>query len=303
MNTFRKFSLSLALLCLIPFSFAQSFVSQQNQALLWKIQYQKSVVYLAGSIHALSADYYPLPKAYIDAYNQSQNLVVELNINQLNPIESRSYIQSKMWLPSEKTLDLFLTPKGLKELKRFAHLEGTPYSTLIKMRPWMVIEQLTGYQLQQSEFSTDFGVDQFFLKKAVADNKPILELETLTDQIEAIADSNFYSQIAGLEVSLSQLDDKDYLSTMIDYWHSANHQGLYDFVYQDVLDYPKIKPMMDSLLTNRNLKMADIISLYLTQPPSSQQSYFVVVGALHLSGPDSIVHLMESKGYYPQPLF
>ncbi len=291
--------ISMFFLLLSPFTHAE----ENDQAFLWKIQNRHITVYLAGSIHALNESHYPLPEAYLEAYRDSQNLVVELNINTLEPLFSQSLVQSKMWLPSNQTLEEHLSIEALKSLKLFSIKSKSNYQQLIKMRPWMVIEQLTGYQLMQTSFKAELGLDQHFLQLAARDNKPILELETLDQQINAIANSPFGSQIKGLEVSLSQLEDKDYLEEMVNYWRSADPKGLFDFVYQDVKNNPKLAPMMESLLDKRNKNMADIITLYLHQPISNRNNYFVVVGALHLTGPNSIQAHLTSKGFFIQPMF
>lgn len=276
---------------------------ENGQAFLWKVQNKHITVYLAGSIHALNEKHYPLPQAYLDAYNKSDNLVVELNINKLDPYLSQALIQSKMWLPVNHTLEKYLSKAALDNIKRFNKKNKGEYDKLIRMRPWMVIEQLTGYQLRQTQYKAELGLDQYFLQMADKNNKPILELETLEQQIAAIADSPFNSQIAALEVSLSQLDDKDYLKKMVGYWENTDPVGLYNFVYQDVVQNPKLKPMMNSLLDDRNKSMADVIDLYLNQPSNNRNNYFVVVGALHLSGPNSIQKQLEMKGHYVQPMF
>lgn len=288
------FLLSFSTLC---------YSANSNQAFLWKVQNKHVTVYLAGSIHALTAKHYPLPSAYLEAFNQAQNLVVELNINELDPYSSQALVQSKMWLPANQTLENHLSKTAINHLKKFSLESENTYANLIKMRPWMVIEQLTGYQLKQTHFKASLGLDQYFLQLAKQQNKPILELETLEQQITAIADSPFNAQIEGLEVSLGQLDDEDYLEKMVHYWEVVNPSGLYDFVNQDVINNPKLKPMMESLLDNRNTHMTDVITLYLNQPLSHRNTYFVVVGALHLSGPNSIQKQLEMKGYYIQPLF
>ena len=274
-----------------------------QQALLWQVQFQTSTVYLAASIHALSPANYPLPEAYLNAYEKADKLVVELNINALNPYYSHSLVESKTWLKKGLSLEEYLSKESLKSLKFFSQQSQTDYATLIRMRPWIIIEQLTGYQLKQTAFQTELGFDQFFLQRAQAQNKPILELETLAQQISAIADSPFASQITALELSLQQMQDEGYLEKMVDFWRRADADGLYAFVYQDVIDHPALKPMMDRLLDQRNQHMADVISLYLTSPARTQNRYFVVVGALHLSGPNSIVKRLEQKGYYVQALF
>jgi len=267
--------------------------SNDAQPFLWKIQSRYSTVYLAGSIHALNDDYYPLANSYLSAFNQADKLVLELNIDNINPAKAQALVKYKTWLPTERSLEEYLNQEELTLLRHYAKQAGLTYATLIRMRPWMVIETLTGYQLRQSNFNTGKGVDQYFLTMAKEKKMPILELESLEQQINAMADAPFASQLAALSLSLKQMEDNSYLTTMADYWQQGDNQGLYNFVYQDMQNYPAIKPMMIKLLDDRNRNMTDIIGIYL----ATHQTYFIVVGALHLSGPQSILAMLENKGY------
>lgn len=270
-------------------------LANANPPFLWKVQYRQATLYLAGSIHALTHEDYPLPEAYQRAFTQSDQLAVELNVNTLNPARTQALVQSRSWLPKGRNLSDFLSKPALARLQQFSKDAGVPYQRLLQMRPWLVIEQLTGQQLDQSDYLPELGVDQYFLQQAAREQKPILELETLEQQISAMADSPFASQIAALELSLQQMDDKDYMEKMTNFWRAADPDGLFHFVYQDVEQHPELKPMMEHLLDRRNQRMADILEIYLSQPRTT----FVVVGALHLSGPNSLIKMLENKGYSP----
>lgn len=273
------------------------------QPFMWKVQNQGATVFLVGSIHALTPDYYPLPKAYQDAFASADRLAVELDPENLDPYQSARLVQSKMWLPKGVTLDQYLTQPQLQKLKAFAEENGSDYQRLLHIRPWMLVEQLTQAQLKDSNYQADYGIDLHFLTLAKQRNLPILEIESLTQQISAIADAPFKAQLAMLTTGLEQMEDEQYMAQMSEFWRHADPDGLYDFVYQDVLETPQLKPMMEALLDHRNKRMADVISIYLGQSPTSSTTTFVVIGALHLSGPKSVIHELETKGYRVQPLF
>ncbi len=297
---YRLFKSTLTLYLVLA---TASVLASTYQPFLWKVQYQRATVYLAGSIHALTEDFYPLPAAYESAFNESDRLAVELDPQALGPYRSAQIVRQKMWLPEGVTLERFLSDAHLKQLKELAKHNGSSYEQMLKLRPWMLVEQLTQAQLAQGDYQADLGVDLHFLTLAKEKGLPILELETLSQQINAIADAPFQAQLAMLETSLDQYEDQDYMGEMVEYWRTAKPDALYQFVYQDVLTTPALKPMMEALLDKRNRHMADIIGLYLSQAPTRPLTTFVVVGALHLSGPNSVIKLLEQKGYYVEPLF
>ena len=47
---------------------------------LWKVQSGSQVLYLAGSVHALTAEVYPLPAAYQQAFDAAGTLVEEIDL-------------------------------------------------------------------------------------------------------------------------------------------------------------------------------------------------------------------------------
>ena len=51
-----------------------------GKSFLWKVQSGSKLVYLAGSVHALSADVYPLSPAFERAFADSDTLVEEIDL-------------------------------------------------------------------------------------------------------------------------------------------------------------------------------------------------------------------------------
>ena len=58
-------------------------------------------------------------------------------------------------------------------------------------------------------------------------------------------------------------------------------------------EHPELSPILDVIIFQRNMKMAEKIKGYL----STDDTYFVVVGAAHLVGGKGIVSLLEKAGY------
>ena len=71
-NFFARISAAVA----IAFILASGAAAQmRGRTFLWKVQSGGSVMYLAGSVHALTADAYPLNPAYQRAFDASSALV------------------------------------------------------------------------------------------------------------------------------------------------------------------------------------------------------------------------------------
>src|SRR3954469_4754400 len=57
-----------------------------GRSFLWKVQSGRAVMYLAGSVHALTADAYPLNPAYQRAFDASGALVEEIDLAEADPL-------------------------------------------------------------------------------------------------------------------------------------------------------------------------------------------------------------------------
>jgi hypothetical protein len=63
-------------------------------------------------------------------------------------------------------------------------------------------------------------------------------------------------------------------------------------VFQDPTD-PALRPVYEKLFYERNARMAEALEGMLAQP----RTWFVVVGAGHVVGPEGLVALLEKQGH------
>ena len=292
---FIRFKTALIFLLFFQASYSYSSANQTFKApFMWQIKTDKTQLYLAGSIHALNSDFYPLSPAYLNAFDSVDQLAVEFNILDLNPAKAQEQISQYTWLDHDESIASAFSQKEIEQLKPFAAQKGMDIDTLLRLRPWLIIEALSSFQFSQTDFQADLGVDQFFIKRANQQGKNVLELETLQEQINAINGAELSAQTAAISLALSQLDKgQEQLMQMANYWQSADAKGLYEYSQLDLIEQPNIAPLMSHLLYKRNQIMAERIHGYLEQGGS----YFVMVGALHLSGPQSVQTHLEKMGY------
>ena len=79
---------------------------------LWKVEKGGKSSYLFGSIHLGSEDMYPLSKKVKDAYNQAENLVVEIDLKPGDEQKLLPIIQ-KLGVDMTSTLESRLSPETL----------------------------------------------------------------------------------------------------------------------------------------------------------------------------------------------
>jgi uncharacterized protein YbaP (TraB family) len=99
-----------AVVAAIVTAYALAPLQAQNRDFIWKASRGQSVVYLVGSVHLLSKDYYPLSPALDKAFKDTDLLVEELHLGQMAQVESQMTILMRGMLPSGQTLDKVVTP-------------------------------------------------------------------------------------------------------------------------------------------------------------------------------------------------
>jgi uncharacterized protein YbaP (TraB family) len=132
----------------------------------------------------------------------------------------------------------------------------------------------------------------YFARKA-AKSKPILELESVEEQTNLILNM----PDANLLLKYTLLDISNYgkaLDAITEAWKEGDSQKLDTLLMKENFDkYPELASVTDEMIFKRNKSMAGKIKEYL----ATNQTYFVVVGAGHLTGNRSILTHLQEAGY------
>lgn len=263
---------------------------------LWKISGRQTVVYLVGSVHMLTKDYYPLSPALDAAFKDSDLLVEEADLGELLSTESQFRMLTRGMLPSDQSLEKVVSPGTFAEASKRVGGLGLPIEPLQRFKPWMLALTLEGLEWQKAGFDADLGLDKHFYDRAHADRKPIQGLETADYQISRFDGMTFEQQDRLLADTLKGLDSEmGNVSTLADAWKAGDAPAVERIVLADLEQDPA---MYQRLLVERNQNwMPKIEALFFRRGHA-----FVVVGAAHLVGPDGLLTLLKDKGYAVEQL-
>jgi len=158
------------------------------------------------------------------------------------------------------------------------------------MKPWLVNLSVTIGEFSRLGYDTSLGIDLHFLNRA--EDKPVIELETLEGQMEVLSSASDKQQEMDLVVTLDNLDDMaETMTTLRRLWQQGDAEQLYEAMKIDSKKYPGFDKQWEALLDKRNVKMAKKIKSYL----ASDDIYFVVVGALHIGGKNGLLDLLSKQ--------
>ncbi|MBI5323994.1 MAG: TraB/GumN family protein [Ignavibacteriae bacterium] len=259
-----------------------------NKNFLWKISSDKATVYLLGSIHLAKESLYPLNPVIENAFAESNNLVVELNIDKINPFD----LVKKVMYQDDNSLEKNVSKEIYAKLKSMFDKNGVPEIAYAKAHPWFATVMLVNLELKANGYDEKNGIDQHFLNKA--DEKRILELETMDEQLSLFNEfDNFSAEF--VDYSLNDLKNTtEQVDDLYHAWSTGNAEHFEKLIDVTTEENPKLEVVFNKLIKERNIKMAEKISGYL----KSNGKYFVVVGAGHIIGKSGILSLIKEKNKY-----
>jgi len=278
-------SLAVAIVVLVAASAAEA------KTFAWRATGKGGVVYLVGSVHLLSKDFYPLNPALEAAYKDADLLVEEVDLAEmLDPTSQMGFLTRGM-LPSETPLDKVISAAtyGLV-VRRTADL-GLPIEALKILKPWMVALMLTQMEWQKAGFDAELGLDKHFYDQAKADGKTVQGFETAEYQISRLDGMTMDQQEHLLAESLKDLDaERANMTKLVEGWRAGDAPG----VERIVLGELKQEPVLyQRLLVERNKNWLPKIEALFARHGHA----LIVVGAAHLLGPDGIIAMLRAKGY------
>jgi uncharacterized protein YbaP (TraB family) len=260
------------------------------KSFLWKVHSGPRVMYLAGSVHALSPDVYPLSPAFEQAFAASDTLVEEIDLGQ-GMLSLAPMLLSKAMYQDGRTFDKVVSKETHAQV--LAQLKALPMAAeLIKpMKPWMVMLTLSAMQMQLAGLNPALGLDQHFFDRATAEKKAVIGLETAESQIDRFDTMPEALQEQMLRSTLDELDamNKE-LAATVAAWRRGDAATLERDMIRSLQKYPLA---YQSLIVERNNNWMPQLEKCLARATPC----LVVVGAAHLVGPDGLLTLLQRKGY------
>lgn len=280
-----------------PLAFTECAFSYGQKSFLWKVQSTGSTVYLLGSIHFMREGVYPLNQTIENAFESSDKLVVEANINDLGNLDLKT-LADRAFYRNDDHVEKHVSQETYRLIKKESNALGMPIELLRMQKPWFLALSFQAMELVRLGYSPELGVDYHFLSKAQG-KKKILELESLEEQLKLLSGFSEREQEHFLIYTLETLSSMDrQVGNMVRSWTSGDAQAMESALADALPPDPSLAPVVQKLFDERNVKMLAKIEGYL----NSNGSYFVIVGAGHLVGKRGLVELLKSKGYAVEQL-
>ncbi|MDR2935430.1 MAG: TraB/GumN family protein [Candidatus Adiutrix sp.] len=252
--------------------------------------------YLAGSLHLAGPGLYPLPEPFARAFDEAGSLVVEIDTGTLPQKTVSDFIAARGLAAADRALEDYLTPATSGLLAQ----SGRNRPEYARYRPWLAALAIQMAALEENGFSARYGLDKHFLDQAAGRRLPVVELETFAEQMDILADlgpdeANLFLQATLREAAGLPGIMADFLSA----WRRGDVSGLAELLFDGFKGYPELAGLRDRLIIRRNHLMLKRLRPLLT---ASGPPPFVVVGAGHLVGEESLLALLAAQDYQIEQL-
>jgi uncharacterized protein YbaP (TraB family) len=285
---------SLALSSALLFNACSTWPGSGSKSTLWQITGAHNSVYLMGSIHVLPASAYPLRPALQIAFNKSQRVVFEVDLNTVSQQAVLREFEEVGVYPPGDSLEHHVSRQTIKLVKQVLANLGISYQKAKRFKPALLGELITSRYTELAGFREDLGVDRYFYYQAKNTRKPVLGLETIRDQARVLSDDS--SGEARLVEAIASLPAaKEVLDQLVDAWKDGRINTLDRLLNQDEWSDPK---SFESMFLTRNQKWLPQIERFLT----GNSNYLVIVGSGHLVGDHGLVRALQERGYQVKQL-
>jgi uncharacterized protein YbaP (TraB family) len=264
---------------------------------LWSVEGSGTpgTVLLLGSVHVLRDVDQPLPAVVHHVYRQADRLVMELDPQELHaPAFQASLDRVGIMTPGRTTREM-LGAEQWREADQLARAAGLELAPVAALEPWFASLALYSGALAAAGYDPALGVDQQLADWAQRDGKPATGLETLDQQLLLFKTLDDAVQVETLLKTLEDLATvaRD-AAALTGHWRDGDIEQLAQRLEADFEGYEALRAR---IVGDRNRAWLPQLEALLQQDGVS----LVVVGALHLVGPEGLPSLLESRGLSVSP--
>ena len=278
---------------------------ENGGAVLWKIERAGTPAsHLFGTVHLTDQRVALLPPKTKAALAKAA--LVALEVADLSPNNSAIALSGAMRLAiftDGTTLETLITADEFAKVRQAVTRAGMPVETARLFKPWIVTMLMSGTEcerkkIQDGALVQDMRIADIAKKRSV----PLVSLETIDSQLEALATIPQDRQLEMLRSSLPYLDrTQDLIETTLQFYLKRNIGAVWPFqmalAQKAGFDQATFASFQEQLIIGRNMKMRDR-----ALPHLAKGGAFIAVGALHLPGRSGLVSLFREAGYTVTPV-
>lgn len=273
-----------------------------NAQILYKVEGKgaKAPSYVFGS-HHLSPISVVEESGAMEYFNQTEQVVGEIDLT-IDPIKLSMALQPYMMAPADSTLSVVLAGEDMNTLnvqfEKWAPMPGMQLQMLEPLKPMAVSTMLAAGMSQEvmPGFDPNQQLDTYFFQNGTKEGKKILALETPEYQGEVLF--NMIPLKVQAETLIEMLkkpeESLETAKKLADAYQARDLNAMIE-LSKESDEHPEF---MENILYKRNADWMTKLPTIIEENPS-----FIVVGALHLAGPQGILEGLKAEGFSVTPIY
>lgn len=284
---------------------AESRALPNTEAVLWKVE-KPGVApsFLFGTMHLSDPRIATLSPTVKDAIAHSKAVALEVaDLSDKAVAAAMAKTASLIIYTNGESLKTELSPGEYESVQHIIAKAGMPGELAATMKPWLVSMLLATSDCERKQLAAGRTVlDLQVAAEARKHGVAIKGLETIEDQLGALAAVPDDQQIAMLKVGLKYIDRADDMTeTLVQMYTKRQIGAAMPFQLALAAEAGMPPSIFDgfkkTLLISRNARMRDA-----ALPLLNSGHAFIAVGALHLPGPTGLVALLRQSGFTVTPV-
>lgn len=258
---------------------------------IWEVKKGDDVLHIGGTVHILPNSEFPLPTNYTDIYANADSIVLETKLPEPGDQAMQMEMMKAMSYEEGKKLTDLISKESHAELVSYFAKVGMDYSNLERFKVGFLNSMVVMIEANKGGIAGQ-GVDAYFSQLATQDKKEIEYLETMEFQLNMLAGMGEGDEETAIKHLLEGADNTvPLLKDLIKAWRAGDEDTLVKLAIVELKE--KFPQSYKALLTDRNNNWVPKIEAMF----GDDDREFVLVGAAHLVGEESVIKSLKDKGY------
>ena len=264
----------------------------QHRGALFKVQQGAQTLYLFGTIHVGSKDFYPLEPRLAGLLKKAPVLALEID-----PLgDPQKLARAVQLLGLSRKAAAGMPPALRQRLERLLKQYNIEPETVATMKPWLLASLLTVSEFAAQGYEASLAVDAHLSKQAHAAGQKIVELESADSQMALFDKMTPAEQLMFLQEAIAGIEDQEQsrqAREIADAWRKADSAALDALALKAEQDDTfSGRFVQQVLLEGRNPALADGVVKLMARENNS----VAAIGVLHLVGKSSVPELLRKRG-------
>ncbi len=258
------------------------------KCMLWKIEVSGvAPSYILGTIHSEDPRVLDFSPGILKALKRVDTFIMEADVD----LNSFSQMSASMIFTDGRTLKSVVGNQLYQRASDALLKYGLPEIAFNQLKPWAVYAILSVPKPKTGQF-----MDLVLLEKARAQNKKVIGLETVDEQLAIFENMSMNDQVALLKDVLDHLPQiPDMLEKLLTTYAAGDLEEVARLAKKFnglISDQSAAERLLKQVIDDRNMKMVDRMLPYLLEGDT-----FIAVGALHLPGKTGILKQLQKRGF------